>query len=111
MKPVLYIFKMQAASASKNVLDQYYKIEEVEVILHGYWEKYLQQKSEIQTQPTLGGTLMVHLAAMSLAFYRELRSRGQNKETTTQVFYDIAWKVYVKMGKLFVVVVRTRQPV
>lgn len=100
MKPFLYIFKIQAATSAKNVLDQYYKTEEVEEILYGYWEKYLQLKSEIPTQPTLGGTLMVHLAAMSIAFYRELMLRGQNKEMTTQVFYDIAWKVYVKMGKL-----------
>lgn len=50
--------------------------------------------------PTLGGSLMVHLAAMSTAFYQELTSRGEKKEVATKLFYDVAWKVYVKMGKI-----------
>ena len=97
---ILYGFKIQATIAAKKVLIHHYKREEVIEILNGYWQKYLKSKPEIPTQPTLGGTLMVNLAAMSSAFYEELSSRGQTKEVTTQLFYDIAWKVYVKMGKL-----------
>ncbi len=99
-KLFLYGFKIQAATAAKNVLSHHYKSEEVKKILHGYWQKYLQLKPEISAQPTLGGTLMVHLAAMSTAFYKELTSRGQKEKVATQMFHDIAWKVYVKMGKL-----------
>lgn len=99
-KLFLYGFRIQAATAAKDVLIHHYKTEEVQGILNGYWQKYLEQKPEIPNQPTLGGTLMVHLAGMSRAFYMELISRGQTKETATQLFYDIAWKVYVKMGKL-----------
>ena len=99
-KLFLYGFKIQAATAAKKVLIRQYKSEEVKEILHEYWQKYLQLRLEISAQPTLGGTLMIHLAAMSTAFYQELILRGQTKETATQLFYDIAWKVYVKMGKL-----------
>ena len=98
-KLFLYGFKIQAARAAKKVLSQHYKSEEVKKILHGYWQKYLQLRLKVLDQPTLGGTLMVHLAAMSTAFYQELTLRGQKKEAATQLFYDIAWKVYVKMGK------------
>jgi hypothetical protein len=98
-KLILYGFKIQAATAAKKVLIDHYKSEEVKEILHKYWQRYLQVKPEVVTQPTLGGTLMVHLAAMSTSFYYELISRGQKKEAATQLFYDIAWKVYVKMGK------------
>ncbi len=99
-KLILYGFKIQAATAAKKVLLHHYKSEEVKDILHEYWQRYLKLKPEILTQPTLGGTLMVHLAAMSTAFYQELIVRGQTKEDATKLFYDIAWKVYVKMGKL-----------
>lgn len=99
-KLLLYGFKIQAATAAKKVLIHHYKTEEVKDILNGYWQKYLKLKLEISTQPTLGGTLMVHLAAMSTAFFKELTLRGQKKEAATQLFYDIAWKVYAKMGKL-----------
>lgn len=99
-KLFLYGFKIQAEIAAKKVLSQHYKTEEVKEILYDYWQRYLKLKPEISTQPTLGGTLMVHLAAMSTAFYMELTSKGQTKEAATKLFYNIAWKVYVKMGKL-----------
>src|ERR1022692_61715 len=97
---ILYGFKIQAATTAKKVLIHSYKKEEVKEILRGYWGKYLKSRLEIPALPTLGGTLMVHLAAMSTAFFQELTSRGQKKEAATQLFYDIAWKVYVKMGEL-----------
>lgn len=50
--------------------------------------------------PTMGGSIMVHLAAMSTAFYQELTARSKSKEEATQLFYDIAWKIYIKMGKV-----------
>ena len=99
-KLILYGFKIQGAIAAKKVLVHHYNKKDVQVILREYWQKYLELQPEIPSQPTLGGTLMVHLAAMSTAFYHELTSRGQKKENATILFYDIAWKVYVKMGKL-----------
>lgn len=76
-KLILYGFKIQAAAAAKKVLIHHYKTEEVKKILHEYWQEYLKLKPEIPTLPTLGGTLMVHLAAMSTAFYQELTLRAQ----------------------------------
>jgi len=99
-KLILYGFRIQAAKAAGPFLVNHYNKKEIQEIFDCYWEKYLQLKIEIAPQPTLGGTLMVHLAAMSTAFYQELTLRGQTEETATQMFHDIAWKVYVKMGKL-----------
>jgi ubiquinone biosynthesis protein len=99
-KLILYGFKIQAAQAAGSVLVSYYNKKEIQEILNEYWKNYLQLEIEIVTQPTLGGTLMVHLAAMSTAFYQELVLRGQTEEKATQIFHNIAWKVYVKMGKL-----------
>lgn len=99
-KITLFWFKTQAARFARVVLADQYNQVDIEEILHSYWQKYLALKPEVPSMPTIGGSLMLHLAAMSTAFYQELIIRGQNETGATKLFYDIAWKVYVKMGKL-----------
>jgi hypothetical protein len=99
-KLIIYWFKIQTAKAAKNELAPHFNNKEVQDILHGYWQRYLQLKPEVPEMLTMGGSLMLNLSAMSTGFYQELTARGKDEETTTQLFYDIAWKVYQKMGKL-----------
>lgn len=96
---IIYWFKMQAAKAAKDILVPHYSKDEIQDILTGYWQRYLILKPEVSAMPTIGGSLMVHLAATSTAFYQELAEQGQTEENATQLFYDIAWKIYQKMGK------------
>lgn len=96
---VLHWFKVQAAKSAKSVLAPYFSDNEIHIVLNGYWQRFLQHKEEIPPMPTMGSSLMLHLSGMSIGFYQELTARGKDKETTTQLFYDIAWKVYQKMGK------------
>lgn len=98
-KLIIYWFKKQSAKAARHVLASYYSKDEIRDILHGYWQRYLKLKPNVPAMPTLGGSLMVHLAAMSTAFYQELTEQGQTDYNATRLFYDIAWKVYKKMGK------------
>ncbi len=100
LKIVLFWFKVKASKAAKKVLSPDFGKKEIEVTLTGYWLHYKQLRKDIKKSPTFGGTLMVHLAAMSTAFYQELTNRGVSETKTTQYFYDIAWKVYKVMGKL-----------
>lgn len=95
---IIYWFKVQANKSARRVLSSYYEQKEIDTLIRTYWNEYIRLKQEIIKQPTLGGNLMVHLAAMSTAFYKELTVKGQNEETVTKVFYDIAWMVYKKMG-------------
>ncbi|MEO7212041.1 MAG: L-2-amino-thiazoline-4-carboxylic acid hydrolase [Mucilaginibacter sp.] len=97
---LLYWFKIQAAKSAKIELIKLYDIETVKQILSSYWQRYQKLKPDVPVMPTLGGYVTVHLAALSTAFYHELTTRGQNEEATAKIFYDIAWKVYIKMGKL-----------
>ncbi|MGF7082216.1 L-2-amino-thiazoline-4-carboxylic acid hydrolase [Mucilaginibacter sp. UYCu711] len=97
---LLYWFKLQAAKSAKIELIKLYDIETVKQILSSYWQRYQELKPEVPVMPTLGGYVTVHLAALSTAFYNELTAKGQNEEATAKIFYDIAWKVYIKMGKL-----------
>lgn len=95
-----YWFKINANKAAKVVLASTYNEHDIQEILINYWQRYNKQRRDIPKTQTLGGSLMVHLAAMSAAFYEELINRGQKESIATQLFYDIAWIVYQKMGKL-----------
>lgn len=96
---ILYWFKTKASNAAKNVLSPEFDKETIKVILKGYFARYRQLRKAIGREPTLGGTVMVHLAAMSTAFYQELTARGIGEAKTTHYFYDIAWKIYEIMGR------------
>jgi ubiquinone biosynthesis protein len=95
---IILWYKMMAAKAAKKVLAPYFKEIEIKAILKGYWKCYKLLRKEIKKEPTFGGAIMVHLAAMSTAFYQELTERGISASRTTQYFYEIAWKVYRIMG-------------
>jgi ubiquinone biosynthesis protein len=97
---MLYWFKVQASKSARIELIKLYDTETIKQILSGYWHRYQKLKPNVPAMPTLGGYVTVHLAALSTAFYQELTARGQSEESTAKMFYDIAWKVYVKMGKL-----------
>lgn len=100
LKIILLWYKVMARKAAKKVLDPHFKEIEIKAIIKCYWLRYKQLSKEIRKEPTFGGTLMVHLAAMSTAFYEELTQRGVSEANTTNYFYDIAWKIYKIMGKL-----------
>lgn len=99
LRIILFWFKIKAANAARKVLSLDFRNEEIKAILKGYWARYKLLRKDIEKEPTIGGTAMVHLAAMSTAFYQELTGRGIDETKTTQYFYDIAWKVYKIMGR------------
>lgn len=99
LKLIIYWFKFQANKAAFRVLKDDFSKKEIREILNRYSKGYLVLKNDLEYQPTLGGRVMVHLAAMSTAFYNEFSSRGKNHAETTNSFYEIAWIVYQKLGK------------
>lgn len=100
LRIVLLWFKIKAAQAARKVLSPDFSKIEIKSILEAYWSRYKILRKVIEKEPTFGGTVMVHLAAMSTAFYLELTTKGSSEVKTTQYFYDIAWKVYKIMGIL-----------
>ena len=95
---MLHWFKWQAAISGKHILSKEFKSKEVDEILKNYWQRYLVLKPAVPYMPTMGGRIMVQLAAMSTAFYTEITQRGKDAQTATKIFYEIAWIVYNKMG-------------
>lgn len=93
-------FKWQGGKAAKAVLSAQYSGDDIKQILKDYWAYYLKLKPDIPLMPTLGGKLMLNLAAISTAFHEVLVGKGQTSDQATKLFYQIAWQVYAKMGKL-----------
>lgn len=65
--------------------------------LHAEYEALL---PTVSTQESLGGELMVHLAALTAAMHRYLVSTGLSESESRELVYDIAWRAYTKMGQV-----------
>lgn len=99
LKIMLLWFKITATKAAKKVFALKFTPNEIKLILKDYWQEYKNLRTDIESLPTLGGTLMVHLAAMSTAFYGTMIEKGVSEKEATEYFYSIAWQVYQKMGR------------
>lgn len=96
---IIFWFKTQSNNYARIELIKYFNKKEVREILKSYWKDYQQLKKDVPSMPTLGGSVMVNLAAMSTAFYNSLLKKNKTKEEVTNIFYSIAWKVYKIMGR------------
>lgn len=97
---ILYWFKMQIRPEVRKIFLVNYGKAWVEGLLIDFHKRYKALKTELPKMPTRGGSIMVNLAAMSVAFYHELKVRIPDEEVVTKTFYVIAWNIYTKMGSL-----------
>lgn len=96
---ILFWFKVQIRLEAPKVLSANHSRKRIESLLFDFRKQYDKLKAEVPKMPTLGGSVMVHLAAMSVAFYQALMERVPDEELVTKTFYEIAWSIYSKMGK------------
>jgi hypothetical protein len=96
---IILWFKKEATKAAPTILINHYDGQEIREIIKGFWKKYLLLKKELPVMPTLGGAITIRLAAMSRAFHEELTERNQKEIVIAQLFYQIGWVIYQKMGK------------
>jgi len=97
---ILLVLKIEIISSAKKVLKKQYADDVIVEILQAYKKRYRQLKTSAPRESTLGGRVLVELAAMCVAFHNQIMERGQSKEKATKTLYDLTWLVYQKMGKL-----------
>jgi hypothetical protein len=73
---------------------------EVDLILKQVWQTYDQLAPSVPQEPKLGNRMNMLLACMTLAFFRELMAIDIERDYAIEMFGDVAWKVYEKMGRL-----------
>jgi ubiquinone biosynthesis protein len=67
-------------------------------ILAAVWRLYDEAAPRVRTTEGVGPTLVLHLAAITIAFDQALTDAGYGDEASTQLVADVAWVVYRKMG-------------
>lgn len=72
----------------------------VEPYLQRVQELYGRRIPSVPPASSMGATLMVHLAAITVAMDDGLREEGVSIEDSMQLVRDMTWQVYSKMGEL-----------
>ncbi len=68
-------------------------------VLDRIWKRARERWATLSRQSSLGGAIMVRLAAVTAAAYETFIAEGSTAEEATRAVYDIAWAVYRKMGR------------
>ena len=72
--------------------------------------RYEAEKGELPVEPSVGGRLMVHLAALTAALYGALRERGVGEEEARVLTARVTWLAYDKMATVPTVLSRIGTP-
>lgn len=64
------------------------------------WRRYEVLDDTLPLEPTFGANIMVHLAALTIAFYRALVARGERAEDARALVAEINWAVYANFTSL-----------
>jgi ubiquinone biosynthesis protein len=67
-------------------------------VLDRIWKRARERWPTLPRQTTMGGSIMVRLAAVTAAAYETFMADGATPEEATRTVYDIAWAIYRKMG-------------
>jgi ubiquinone biosynthesis protein len=71
--------------------------EQSAAILRAVWWLYAEAAPRIPTTEGVGPTLVLHLAAITIAFQEALIDAGYDDGASAQLVADVAWVVYRKM--------------
>lgn len=66
--------------------------------LEAMWQRYAVEAPSVPRRQGFGPTLILHFAAITIAFHQTLIDAGYSDEAAAQLVIDVAWVVYRKMG-------------
>lgn len=81
----------------KEILKEKQHISDINTFTDSVWEEYERLEKTIANQKTIGGTLTIHLAALSHAMYNCLLNNASVKEAV-EIVYKCCWYYYDKMS-------------
>ena len=68
-------------------------------LIDAAWRNYDVLHESIPDEPTVGASVMVHLAAMTVAFYGAMRATGMSDEAARDRSARLNWGVYERLTK------------
>jgi ubiquinone biosynthesis protein len=81
-------------------LKHLYTPDRIDDLVDAMKELYRKLEPSVPRETTVGGDLMVHLAAFTIAMYRALVQKNHSREEAMQLVYDMTWRAYSKMGEV-----------
>ena len=99
-RAVLFLARPWINRSIKKHLNVSYSADAIGKLIWNGWWSYGQLRKNAARENTLGARIMVELAVVSEAFYRELLKHENSKEAAIAKFNLIAWDIYEHMGKL-----------
>lgn len=96
---IVQLLKPFINASAKKTLMQHFDKNAVRAILKTAWVEYAILKKEVSPEQNFGARIMVGLAIVSEAFYRQLLQKA-GVQKAYQIFNEIAWDIYSKMGGL-----------
>lgn len=72
--------------------------EQSDLTLKAVWRRYAESAPSVPEDEGFGPTIVLHLAAITIALYETLVESGRDDEAATQLVVDVGWVVYRKMG-------------
>ena len=75
--------------------------------LETVWRSYATSAPSVPKDEGFGPTIVLHLAAITIALHQTLMDAGRNDEAATQMVVDVGWVVYRKMGAVAWMLSRT----
>lgn len=99
-RTVIFLVRPWINRSIKKHLGSNYSTDTIgELIWNGWWS-YDRLRMDPIKEKTLGARIMVELAVVSEAFFRELLKHENSKEAAIDRFNLIAWDIYERMGRL-----------
>ncbi len=75
--------------------------------LKAVWRSYAESAPSVPKDEGFGPTIVLHLAAITVALHQTLTDSGRSDEAATELVVDVGWVVYRKMGAVAWMLSRT----
>lgn len=85
-------------ASARRVLTPRFTASIANAMLKNAWQEYRILKKELLREENLGARIMVGLAVISEAVFRQLAGKVSEREAY-RIFNEIAWAIYSKMGR------------
>lgn len=73
---------------------------EVDMILKQVWQTYDQLAPFVPHEPKIGNRMNMLLACLTFSFFQLSMETNIERDYAIELFGDVAWKIYQKMGRL-----------
>ncbi|MCA9688548.1 MAG: L-2-amino-thiazoline-4-carboxylic acid hydrolase [Nannocystaceae bacterium] len=99
MNPMRFLKPALTPSARRGLATRFNR-SEIADILDDTFAAYDEQRPQLIREPSAGGRLMVHLAALTVGLYRAITARGVCEDEARALTAAVTWRIYEKMASI-----------